>query len=201
MDVEVRRLGPTDYGAAWDLQRSLAKDVTPERGFLLLLEHPPVYTLGRNGDVRNVLDPRGIPVVRADRGGDVTYHGPGQLVGYPILDIRRLGVKRFVTGLEDALVECLAALGVPARRRPGCVGVWASKGKIASLGVRVSRGISTHGFALNVSNDLEPFSRIHPCGQPGCAVSSVTLERGSPASVDEAAERFRLPFGARRVQS
>jgi lipoyl(octanoyl) transferase len=201
MDVEVRRPGLMEYGAAWDLQRALAREVTPERGFLLLLEHPPVYTLGRNGDAANVLDPRGIPVVRVDRGGDVTYHGPGQLVGYPIVDVRRIGVKRFVTGLEAAVVDVLASLGVPARRKEGCVGVWASRGKIASLGVRVSRGVSTHGFALNVSNDLEPFLRIHPCGQPGCAVTSASLELGRSVAVAEAADLFRLRFARHRVES
>ena len=201
MEVEVRRPGRLEYAAAWDLQRELAARVTPERGFLLLLEHPPVYTLGRNGDARNVLEARDIPVIRSDRGGDVTYHGPGQLVGYPIVDVRRIGVKRFVEGLEASLIDVLAALGVPARRRDGCVGVWASKGKIASLGVRVSRGVSLHGFALNVCNDLEPFARIHPCGQPGCAVTSASIEAGRPVAVDEAADRFRLRFARHRVES
>ena len=201
MDVEVRRLGLVEYGAAWDLQRALAKDVTPERGFLLLLEHPPVFTLGRNGKAANVLNPGDIPVVRVDRGGDVTYHGPGQLVGYPLIDVRRLGVRRFVEGLERSLVDCLGALGVEARRKRGCVGVWTAKGKIASIGVRVSRGVSTHGFALNVSNDLEPFGRINPCGQPGCAVTSVSAELGRPAATSEAADRFRLRFGARVIES
>ena len=201
MDVEVRRLGLVEYGAAWDLQRALARDVTPDRGFLLLLEHPPVFTLGRNGKASNVLDPGDIPVVRVDRGGDVTYHGPGQLVGYPILDVRRLGVRRFVEGLELSLVDCLAAMGVDARRKRGCVGVWAPKGKIASIGVRVSRGVSTHGFALNVSNDLAPFARINPCGQPGCAVSSVAAELGRGVTTGEVVDRFRLRFGARMIES
>ncbi|HEX7897755.1 MAG TPA: lipoyl(octanoyl) transferase LipB [Planctomycetota bacterium] len=201
MDVEVRRLGLVEYGAAWDLQRALAKDVTPDRGFLLLLEHPPVFTLGRNGKASNVLDPGDIPVVRVDRGGDVTYHGPGQLVGYPILDVRRLGVRRFVEGLEASVVDVLGVLGVTARRKRGCVGVWTAKGKIASIGVRVSRGVSTHGFALNVSNDLAPFGRIHPCGQPGCALTSVAAELGRAVAVAEAADRFRLRFGVRMIES
>ena len=201
MDVEVRRLGRVEYGAAWDLQRALARDVTPDRGFLLLLEHPPVFTLGRNGKASNVLNPGDIPVLRVDRGGDVTYHGPGQLVGYPLIDVRRLGVRRFVAGLESSLVDCLASLGVAARRQEGCVGVWASRGKIASIGVRVSRGVSTHGFALNVSNDLEPFGRINPCGQPGCAVTSVSAELGRAVATSEAADRFRLRFRAEMIES
>jgi lipoyl(octanoyl) transferase len=201
MDVEVRRLGRVEYGAAWDLQRALAKDVTPERGFLLLLEHPPVFTLGRNGKSANVLDAGDIPVVRVDRGGDVTYHGPGQLVGYPILDVRRLGARRFVEGLERSIIDVLKELGVEARRKPGCVGVWASKGKIASLGLRVSRGVSTHGFALNVDMDLAPFGRIHPCGVPGCAMTTAAAELGRPIAVEEAASRFRLRFARTMIES
>ncbi len=194
MKVEVRRLGLVDFGAAWDLQRELVPSVTPRRGYLLLLEHPPVFTLGKNADARNVLDPRGIPVRRIDRGGDVTYHGPGQLVGYPVVDVRRLGVRSFVRSLEDSLVDLLGKLGVRAWRKEGCTGVWASRGKIASLGIRVRRGISTHGFALNVCNDLAPFGFINPCGQPGCAMTSISLELGRTVPVDEAASRFRLRF-------
>ncbi len=201
MKAEVRRLGLVDFDAAWDLQRRLAASVTPRRGYLLLLEHPPVFTLGRNADARNVLDPRGIPVRRIDRGGDVTYHGPGQLVGYPIFDVRGMGVRRFVESLEGALVDLLAGFGVGAWRREGSVGVWASRGKIASLGVRVSRGISSHGFALNVSNDLEPFRRINPCGQAGCAMTSLSLELGRTVAVEEAAARFRLPFAKDMLES
>jgi lipoyl(octanoyl) transferase len=192
--LEVRRLGLIDYLEAWDLQRGLSREVTPERGFLLLLEHPPVITLGRNGDPRNVLGARGIPVVRTDRGGDVTYHGPGQLVGYPILDVRRRGVRRHVHGLEESVIGVLKEMGVPAWRQDRTVGVWAAGGKIVSLGVRVSRGISTHGFALNVCNDLAPFGWIHPCGRPGLAVTSVSRELKREATVDEVADRFRLRF-------
>lgn len=199
--IEVRRLGLVDFDAAWDLQRRLAESVTPERGYLLLLEHPPVFTLGKNGDARNVLDARGIPVRRIDRGGDVTYHGPGQLVGYPLLDVRRLGVRRFVRGLEESLIEALAGLGVAARRKEACVGVWAPGGKIASIGVRVRRGVSMHGFALNVSNDLAPFGFINPCGEPGCAVTSVERELGRKVGVDEAASRIRLRFAERMIKS
>jgi lipoyl(octanoyl) transferase len=195
MKVEVRRLGSVPFDEAWELQRRLAAEASPERGFLLLLEHPPVYTLGKNGDPANVLDAGDIPVRRIDRGGDVTYHGPGQLVGYPIVDVRRLGVRGFVESVEGSIVDLLRGLGVPSWRKPRCVGVWAAGGKIASIGVRVSRGISTHGFALNVSNDLEPFARINPCGVPGCAVTSVSRELGRAATVEEAAGRFRLRFG------
>ncbi len=201
MNLEVRLLGLVDFDAAWELQRSLVPQVTPERGFLLLLEHPPVFTLGRNGDAANVLDPHGIPVRRIDRGGDVTYHGPGQFVGYPILDVRRLGVKRYVRSLEASLLRLLKDLGVAGRRKRGCVGLWTARGKIASIGVRVARGISMHGFALNVSNDLEPFGFINPCGVPKAAVTSVALELGRAVTVGEAAGRFRLRFGDRMIKS
>ena len=201
MNLEVRLLGLVDFDAAWELQRSLVPQVTPDRGFLLLLEHPPVFTLGRNGDPANVLDPHGIPVRKIDRGGDVTYHGPGQLVGYPILDVRRLGVKRYVRSLEASLLRLLKDLGVAARRKPGCVGLWTARGKIASIGVRVARGTSMHGFALNVSNDLAPFGFINPCGVPKGAVTSVALELGRAVTVGQAAGRFRLRFGDRMIKS
>lgn len=192
MKLEVRRPGLVEFDRAWELQRELADAVTPERGFLLLLEHPPVFTLGKNGDAANILDPHGIPVRRIDRGGDVTYHGPGQLVGYPILDVRRIGVRRFVGGLQESIADLLVELGVRPEIREGCVGVWASRGKIASIGLRVRRGVSMHGFALNVSNDLAPFAWINPCGAPGCATTSVSLELGRRVEAAEAAERFRL---------
>lgn len=201
MNVEVRRPGLVEFDEAWELQRSLAARVTPTHGFLLLLEHPPIFTLGKNADPRNVLDPRGIPVRRIDRGGDVTYHGPGQLVGYPIVDVRRMGVRAFVEALEDSILDLLADYGVQGRRKEGTVGVWASRGKIASLGVRVSRGISTHGFALNVSNDLAPFGCINPCGQPGCPMTSLSLELGRAVRVEEAASRFRLRFAKNVLES
>ena len=201
MKVEVRRLGLLGFDEAWDLQRRLAAEVTPRRGFLLLLEHPPVFTLGKNADPRNVLDAGDIPVRRIDRGGDVTYHGPGQLVGYPLVDVRRMGVRAFVRSLEGSIVDLLEGFGVRAWPKEGCVGVWASRGKIASLGLRVRKGVSTHGFALNVSNDLSPFARINPCGQPGCAMTSLSLELGRPVPVGEAASRFRLRFGEPMLES
>lgn len=195
MRIEVRRLGLVDYDAAWALQRELAERTTPDVGFLLLLEHPPVITLGRNGNPANVLAAGDVPVKRVDRGGDVTWHGPGQLVGYPILDVRRWGAKRFVRGLERSVVDLCRGLGVKAWTKPACVGVWASGGKIASIGVRIARGISMHGFALNVGSDLSGFDRIHPCGAAGCAMTSVSRERGRETAVEEAAGRFRLRIG------
>lgn len=181
MKLELLRPGLVEYDEAWARQRELAAAVRadPSRAFLVLLRHPPVVTLGRNADASNVIDGAGIPVRRVDRGGDVTYHGPGQIVGYPILSLRavRLGVRAYVERLEDALIDALE--GVKAFRRAGQVGVWTERGKIASIGVRVERGVTMHGFALNVSDDPAGFARIHPCGMPGCAMTSVEREIGS----------------------
>ncbi len=187
------RAGLVEYRAAWDLQRRLADEVRGgARPALLLLEHPPVFTLGRNADRANVLDAGPIPVVEIDRGGDVTYHGPGQLVGYPILSLRerRLGAREHVERLERAIVAVLALYGVPAATRPSEVGVWSARGKIAALGVRIERGVTMHGFALNVATDPAPFRRIHPCGVAGAAVTTLSEELGRPAAVADAIDRF-----------
>jgi lipoyl(octanoyl) transferase len=183
--LESRWLGRVEFDAAWGLQREIA---SRREEVVLLLEHPAVYTIGKNGDARNVVDAGGIPVKRIDRGGDVTYHGPGQLVGYPILDLRRRrrGAREHVEGIERAIVGALGELGIEAFLKEGCVGVWTARGKVASLGIRVAGGMSMHGFALNVSNDLEPFRRIHPCGVPACAMTSVLAERGRAPGLEEA---------------
>ncbi len=197
--LEVLPLGLVAFDEAWAKQREYAARVRaePARVFLLLLRHPPVITLGRNADERNVLDPGGIPVRRIDRGGDVTYHGPGQIVGYPILSLRehRLGVRAYVLRLEEAIVDALSKFGVRGFRKEDAVGVWTSNGKIASIGVRVERGVTMHGFALNVADDLEPFVRIHPCGVPRGAVTSVEREIGSTPDLGPAL----APSLARRI--
>ena len=195
MTLDVRRLGLVPFDEAWALQRELAAKVTPNQSYLLLLEHPPIFTLGKNGKESNVLDPHGIPVCRIDRGGDVTYHGPGQLVGYPIVDIRLQGVRRFVRSMEKSLMGLLEEFAIGSRRRDCGVGLWAEKGKIASIGLRVSRGITTHGFALNVCNDLTPFGYVNPCGEQGGAATSMSEEVGGRIEVDEVIER--LNFGLR----
>jgi lipoyl(octanoyl) transferase len=170
----VRRLGRTDYAASWRAMRGF----TDERGPLTddelwLCEHPPVFTLGPAGRREHVLDPGEIPVVRTDRGGQVTYHGPGQLVAYLLFDLRRAGtgVKRLVNQLEQAVIDLLAGLGVDATARPDAPGVYVDGAKIASVGLRVRHGCSYHGIALNVDADLEPFRRINPCGYAGLAVT------------------------------
>lgn len=149
---------------------------------LLLLEHTPVYTIGRGGSVENVLDPS-IEVVRINRGGDITFHGPGQLVGYPIIDLAPRGrdLHRYVRFLEEVLIRAAADFNVEAFRLSGKTGVWTELGKLASIGVGVRKWVTMHGFALNVSTDIGQFDQINPCGIPNCAVT--TLQKNSPSKM------------------
>lgn len=187
--MRITDLGIIDYHAAYALQERLAAELAagtaPET--FLLLEHPPVYTIGRAGRGENLLDPA-IRAVETNRGGDVTWHGPGQLVGYPIVDLGRRGrdLHRYLRFLEEVLIGVAARFGVEARRREGMTGVWTEKGKLASIGVGVRRWVTMHGFALNVADDPVPFGRINPCGIAGCPVTSLTALLGRPVAVDEA---------------
>ena len=142
---------------------------------LWLVEHDPVFTLGQAGKPEHVLMPGDIPVIHVDRGGQVTYHGPGQLVAYPLLDLRRLklGVREYVNRIEQALIDTLADWNILAARREGAPGVYVNGAKIAALGIRVRRGCSFHGLAFNIAMDLEPFKRINPCGYEGLQVTSM----------------------------
>lgn len=155
---------------------------TPDE--LWLLEHDPVFTLGQAGRDEHVLAPGDIPVVRVERGGQVTYHGPGQIVGYPLIDLRRLGigVRDLVCRLEQALIDTLGHWNIEAVRRPGAPGVYVADAKVAALGLRVRRGCTFHGLAFNVDMDLEPFRRINPCGYQGLAVTQM-LDLGGPGSL------------------
>ena len=179
-------LGSVPYRAAWALQRRLVEarhqDVIPD--VVLLLEHPHTFTIGRRGSENEVLAPPerlaalGATVVEVDRGGLATYHGPGQLVGYPILDLRPRDrdVRSYLRDLEQALIATLQETGIPAQRVAQKTGVWVADRKIASIGVRFSRWISSHGFALNVTTDLSYFSHIVPCGMPAVTMTSVARE-------------------------
>ena len=170
----VRRLpGLQDYQETWEGMRRFTDARDPDtQDELWLLEHPPVFTLGQAGRREHLRDPGEIPVIQVDRGGQITYHGPGQLVAYLLLDLRRagLGVKRLVQILEQAVLELLARRGISAELRPGAPGVYVAGAKIAALGLRVRQGCSYHGLSLNVSMDLEPFRRIDPCGYAGLEV-------------------------------
>ena len=160
---------------------------------LWLLEHPPVFTQGQAGKAEHVLAPGDIPVVQVDRGGQVTYHGPGQLVGYVLIDLKRagFGVRQLVTQIENALVELLALYGLSAAPRPDAPGVYLDNGaKIAQLGLRVRRGCSFHGLSLNIDMDLSVFQRINPCGHAGMAVTDMATSSGQSPDFDEVAAKL-----------
>src|SRR5215471_9393430 len=183
MTVELRiaRCGRVPYDVALAWQEALvARRLAGGADALLVLEHPPVYTLGRGADARflGAAADGAIPVVRVGRGGQVTYHGPGQLVGYPILDLRDLrpDVHWYVRGLEEVLIGALADLGIAAERCPGLTGVWVGQRKIGSIGVAIRRWVTWHGFALNVGPDLAGFRAITPCGIDGVMMTSVARE-------------------------
>jgi lipoyl(octanoyl) transferase len=170
--MRVRDLGLVAYEPTWRAMQAFngARGAgTPDE--IWMLEHPPVFTLGLAGRREHVLSPGDIPVVATDRGGQVTYHGPGQAVAYALVDVRRagLGVKELVRRLEEAALGVLATYGIAGERRAGMPGVYVDGAKIAAIGLRIARGCSYHGLAMNVDVDLEPFSRIDPCGYPGLA--------------------------------
>lgn len=172
----VRALGRVPYAPIWQAMREFTDRRTAETpDELWLLEHEPVYTLGLAGDLKHLINPTDTPVVKTDRGGQITWHGPGQLVVYVLCDLRRLnlGPREMVRKIEAALIESLTGLGITAARRPGAPGVYVEDAKIASLGLRIRNGCSYHGLALNVSCELAPFSCINPCGYAGLAVTSL----------------------------
>jgi len=206
-------LGRVDYASGLELQRQLVEARHEERigNTLLLLEHPPVLTLGRNSDRKNILATdeflayRGVAVHEINRGGDVTYHGPGQLVGYPIFDLRsfapRLGAVEYVRMMEEALIRACGDFGVQTARVQGRTGVWTLPGgsvqekKIAAIGVHISRGITSHGFALNVTTDLRDFELIVPCGISDAPVTSLEMEAELAPSMDGVMHAVARQFG------
>lgn len=176
-DLIVRRLGEQPYQETWDAMKQFTADrdgATADE--IWCLEHPRVFTQGQAGKAEHLLFPGDIPVIKVDRGGQVTYHGPGQLVVYLMLDLprKKMGVRSLVDTIEQGIVGTLGDLGVEAAARPDAPGVYVGDAKIASLGLRVRRGCSFHGLALNVAMDMEPFSRINPCGYAGMAMCQVT---------------------------
>ncbi|HKT72473.1 MAG TPA: lipoyl(octanoyl) transferase LipB [Steroidobacteraceae bacterium] len=185
----IRRLGRVEYEPTWRAMQRLTDERDPSTADeIWFLEHPPVFTLGLNASRTHLLAPGEIPVVQIDRGGQVTYHGPGQLVIYTLIDLRRaaLGVRDLVTALERSVIDLAAQIGVTAECRRNAPGVYVDGKKLASVGIRVRRGASYHGLALNVNLDLEPFKRIHPCGYEGLEMTQLR-ELGGPDTVAAAA--------------
>lgn len=186
----VRWLGRVDYEPTWRAMQTFTNErnaETPDQ--IWLLEHPPVFTLGMNAAPEHLLAPGDIPVVQIDRGGQVTYHGPGQLVVYPLLDVRRagLGVRQMVMALESAVIDLLASWNIEAVAKREAPGVYVNGRKVASIGLRIRRGSSYHGLAFNVAMDLQPFQRINPCGYAGLEVTDLR-SLGVNASVQEVAD-------------
>lgn len=205
----VKDLGRVPYRQAWELQHRLVKELQEGHGQeqLLLLEHDPVFTLGFHGNAANMLldesalAAKGIECIRIERGGDITYHGPGQLVAYPILDLRahNLGVKAYVHLLEESVIRLLAEYVIRAARDSSAPGVWIDvatlrQRKICALGVKVSHAVTMHGLALNVNTDLTPFSYINPCGFVDRGVTTMALELGHPLDFAEVKDRFAAIF-------
>jgi lipoyl(octanoyl) transferase len=202
LDVEVKWLGRVAYEPTWRAMQALTDTRGPDtRDQLWLLEHDPVFTLGMNADPTHVLNAGDIPVVQIDRGGQVTYHGPGQLVVYPLIDVRRagIGVRGLVTALERAVIDLAAASGIVAECRANAPGVYVDGAKLASVGLRVRRGGSYHGLALNVNMDLAPFLRINPCGYAGLEMTQLAA-LGGPGNVQVAGEAL-APLLLARLQA
>ncbi|MEW5755628.1 MAG: lipoyl(octanoyl) transferase LipB [Pseudomonadota bacterium] len=186
-ELIVRTLGMQDYLPVWQaMQDYTLRRTSDDPDEIWLLQHFPVYTLGLNGRPEHVLAPGTIPVVHTDRGGQVTYHGPGQLIAYTLFDLKRWnwGVRQLVTLLEQSVIELLAGYGIAARARADAPGVYVGDAKIASLGLRVRRGCSYHGLSLNIDMDLAPFAGINPCGHAGLAVTQLR-DFGVTATSDE----------------
>lgn len=218
MKIDCRDLGRMDYADCWKLQQRLFDDLlvckksdTPQEtvGTVLLVEHPPVYTLGKSGRAENLLvDPAqlsewGATFFHIDRGGDITFHGPGQLVCYPILDLERLGIglRDYIDALEECVIRTVARYGIRAGRIAGASGVWldvqgARPRKICAIGVRSSRFVTMHGFALNVTTDLAWFSRINPCGFTDRGVTSIAAETGLRPPMEEVKRCVAADLGA-----
>jgi lipoyl(octanoyl) transferase len=202
----VRHLGRVPYAEGLQIQEELVADRQAGRivDVLLLLEHDPVFTMGRSARAENVLlsaealRERGFEIFETGRGGDVTYHGPGQVVGYPILELpaERRDVHRYVRDLEEVMIRACAEYGIAAQRIAGKTGVWSGTEKVGAIGVRIARWVTSHGFALNVTNDLEPFALIVPCGIRDHGVTSLSRLLGREVAAEDAANRLAAQLAA-----
>ena len=205
--IAVHRLGIVPYERAYHLQHDLQQQVIDDRckGALVILEHPPTVTIGKDGTLANVLVPppelarRGVALFFADRGGDVTYHGPGQLVAYPIMNVGEPGPRRFVHDLEETIIQTLAAFSITGERDPSNAGIWVGGEEIAAIGIGLRRRVTRHGLALNVNTDLAAFDLINPCGFGDRKATSMAarLDRAVPMNevIDCFLERFKAVFG------
>jgi lipoyl(octanoyl) transferase len=188
-NLVIRHLGLAEYEPVWrDMQKFTDRRDADSKDEIWFLQHPPVFTLGLNGSPEHLLAPMEIPVIKIDRGGQVTYHGPGQLVVYPLISLRRqdLGVRELVSALEQSVIDLVAKYGIDAKSRSDAPGVYVDDRKLASLGLRIRRGCSYHGLAFNIDMDLEPFGRINPCGFENLEVTQLK-DLGGPAGVDQVA--------------
>ncbi len=212
--VSIKHLGRTEYSEAWEIQKRLfeallrqKREGAPEEQYLLFVEHPHVYTLGKSGHESNLLVNEqflkqiGATYFHTDRGGDVTYHGLGQLVGYPILDLEHIGVslRDYIWSIEESIIRTVAEYGITADRLEGATGVWLDPHsprarKICAIGVKASHFVTMHGFALNVTTDLSYFSHINPCGFTDKGVTSIEKETGLRPTLEEVEERFAAHF-------
>ena len=191
-NVVIKRLGLVEYAPTWqDMQSFTDRRDEQTADEIWFLQHPPVYTLGLNGSPEHLLAPADIPVINIDRGGQVTFHGPGQLVVYPLINLRKqqLGVRELVSALEQSVIDLVADYGIEAKPRADAPGVYVDGRKLASLGLRIRRGCSYHGLAFNIDMDLEPFSRINPCGFEDLEVTQLT-DLGGPGDLEQVAREL-----------
>ena len=205
--INIVDLGRMDYQSAWDFQKEFHNKVLlgKEADTLFLVEHEPVYTLGKNANNNNLLKKANsnVKVFNVERGGDITYHGPGQLVGYPILDLHNYqkSISWFMRTLESILIETLSSFGIHANQKEGLTGVWVGDEKIGAQGVRISRWVTMHGFSLNVNTDLSYFESIVPCGIVNCEITSMKQLLGNPQDMDLVKKRTVNAFNKIIVSS
>jgi len=197
MNLQIQDLGLCSYKEVWDLQKNIQADriAGKDQDTLLLVEHTPVYTFGKNADKNHLLQhyPENVEIFDIERGGDITFHGPGQLVGYPILDLNnyKKSISWYMRSLEEVIIDTLDIYGLVAIRKDGLTGVWIGDEKIAALGVRISRWVTMHGFAFNISSDLSYFGNIIPCGIADKQVTSLEKEIGRPVDMKDVKEKIK----------